>query len=203
MTAKEIDMQLDPIRGQVVNISRMLPTGAKFYTVEAKDIDQKFEERRNQIMANPNSPEFIANRSPRIIIVTDHTVIKQEFATDINGNNVVIFNKGANDQAEATIVAGSTSFGLTTDSAMDDAIHGRKVNIFADGIKTATEANRLNRAELARIEEQIKYWTSKKDAVTSAIASNSKKVQEYQNSLNSFKPDIDLNPGSVTVNIEA
>lgn len=203
MTVKEIDMTLDPIRGQVMNISRMLPTGAKFYTVEATEIDQNFEARRNEILANPKSPEFIANRSPRVIVVKDHTVFDQKFDVDIDGNSVVVFNKGTKEEAQATIVAGSTNFGLTTDEAMDDAIHGRSVRIFADGIKTATRANQLNAAELARVEQQIKYWTSKKDSIQSAIASNSKKVKEYQDLISKFKPDVDLTPGSVQVNIEA
>ena len=202
MTEKEIDITLDPIRGQVMNISRMLPTGGKYYTVESTDIDQTFENRRNEIMSNPKSPEFIANRSPRVIVVKDHTVFDQKFDVDIDGNTVVVFNKGTKEEAQATIIAGSSNFGLTTDEAMDDAIHGRSVRIFADGIKTTTRANQLNAAELARVEQQIKYWTSKKDAIQSAIASNTKKVKEYQDAIAKFKPDVDLNPGSIQVNIE-
>lgn len=202
MTKQEIDNALDPIRGQVMNISRMLPTGAKFYTIESTDIDQDFENRRNQILSNPRSPEFIANRSPRMIVVKDHTVFTQEFGVDIDGNNVVVFNKDTKEEARAAIVAGSNTFGLTTDEAMDDAIHGRSIRIFADGIKTATRANQLNAAELARIDQQIKYWQSKKDAIQSAIASNSKKVKDYQDAIAKFKKDVDLTPGSISVNIE-
>lgn len=202
MTTKEIDITLDPIRGQVMSISRMLPTGSKYYTVEAKDVDQDFETRRNQILSNPKSPDFVANRSPRVIVVRDHTVFDQKFDVDINGNSVVVFNKDTKEEAQATIVAGSSTFGQTTDEAMENAIHGRSVPIFADGIKTVTRANQLNAAEKVRIEAQVKYWQSKLDAIESAIASNARKVKEYQEMIAKTKQEVDLSAGPIQVNVE-
>lgn len=194
MAYNEMDIALESVRPQVINISRMLPTGAKFYKIEASDIDQGFEERKNQLMSDPNTPEFIVNRSPRVIILKDFSVKSQDFEVDIDGNKVVVFNKGTNEQAQATIVTGGASFGQTTDEAMKDALRGQD-RIFADGIKTATKVNTLNTAELTRVEAQIKYWTSKADAIRSAIASNSKKVKDYQDTLAKFKKDIDLSAG--------
>lgn len=190
----EIEMAMESVRPQVINISRMLPTGAKFYKVEATDIDQSFEERKNRLLSDPNNPEFIFNRSPRVVVLKDFSVKSQDFEVDMNGNKVVVFNKGTNEQAQATIVAGGVNFGQTTDEAMKDALRGQD-RIFADGIKTATKVNLLNAAELARVEAMVKYWTGKADSIRSAIAANTKKVQAYQEALAKFKNEVDLSAG--------
>lgn len=190
----EIEMAMESVRPQVINISRMLPTGAKFYKVEATDIDQSFEERKNRLLADPNNPEFIFNRSPRVVVLKDFSVKSQDFEVDMNGNKVVVFNKGTNEQAQATIVAGGVNFGQTTDEAMKDALRGQD-RIFADGIKTATKVNLLNAAELARVEAMVKYWSGKADSIRSAIAANTKKVQTYQEALAKFKKEVDLSAG--------
>ena len=92
MTQIEIENNLNPIRGQVIDISRTLPTGAQYFTVEAKDVDKTFDERKEQISANPTSPDLIMNRGPRAIVMTGHSVISQDFTQDIDSNNVVVFN---------------------------------------------------------------------------------------------------------------
>ena len=196
---KEIEIALDPIRGQVLNISRMLPTGAKFYTIESKDVDQQFEKKKSNLMANPTSPEFLVNRSPRVIHVKDHSVITQQFKTDIEGNRVVVFNPDTDDSAQATVVAGDVTFGQATDEAMKDALHGQN-RVFANGVKICTKANAINQAELDRVNEQIKYWQGVKDSIQSAIASNKKKVEDYQAQIEKFKQPVDMGDGSsVTV----
>lgn len=196
---KEIEIALDPIRGQVMNISRMLPTGAKFYTIESKDVDQQFEKKKSNLMANPTSPEFLVNRSPRVIHVKDHSVITQQFKTDIEGNRVVVFNPDTDDSAQATVVAGDVTFGQATDEAMKDALHGQN-RVFANGVKICTKANAINQAELDRVNEQIKYWQGVKDSIQSAIASNKKKVEDYQAQIEKFKQPVDMGDGSpVTV----
>lgn len=202
MAQKELEIQLDPVRGQVMNISRMLPTGAKYYTVESKDVDKSFEERKNQILTNPTSPELYYNRSPRVIVVMDHSVVSQSFKTDMEGNRVVVFNEGAADEAQATIVAGGATFGQTTDEAMKDALRGQ-VRIFADGIKTCTKANTLNASELERVIAERDRLDRIIDSIKSAIASNKKKVEEYQAVVNKFKQEVDLGGGSVTVTVGA
>ena len=196
---KEIEIALDPIRGQVMNISRMLPTGAKFYTIESKDVDQQFEKKKSNLMANPTSPEFLVNRSPRVIHVKDHSVITQQFKTDIEGNRVVVFNPDTDDSAQATVVAGDVTFGQATDEAMKDALHGQN-RVFANGVKICTKANAINQSELDRVNEQIKYWQGVKDSIQSAIASNKKKVEDYQAQIEKFKQPVDMGDGSsVTV----
>ena len=189
----EIENCLNPIRGQVMNISRALPTGAQYFTIAANDVDKKFAERKQQIDSNPASPEIITNRSPRVIVMRGHSVISQDFAQDIDGNNVVIFNKGKDDETKAPIiVSGSQStFGQTTDDAMKDALRG-ETRIFADGIKTATKANILNQNELARWEALKKLCESYCDTLRSAIASNKKKAEDYMQEILKFKPDLDL-----------
>ena len=196
---KEIEIALDPIRGQVMNISRMLPTGAKFYTIESKDVDQQFEKKKSNLMANPTSPEFLVNRSPRVIHVKDHSVITQQFKTDIEGNRVVVFNPDTDDSAQATVVAGDVTFGQATDEAMKDALHGQN-RVFANGVKICTKANAINQSELDRVNEQIKYWQGVKDSIQSAIASNKKKVEDYMAQIEKFKQPVDMGDGSsVTV----
>lgn len=201
---KDLELALDPIRGQVINISRMLPTGAKFYTIEAKDVDQQFEKKKNAIMANPLSPEFITNRSPRVIHVKDHSVVTQQFRVsagmDGKVNNVVVFNPDTDDSAQATVIAGDVTFGQATDEAMKDALQGQN-RIFADGVKICTKANQVNQAELDRVMEQIRYWQSIKDSLQSAISSNTKKVQDYLSQIEKNKQPVEMSSegSSVTV----
>lgn len=193
MTQIEIDNLLNPIRGQVMNISRTLPTGAQYFTVEANNVDKKFEERKNQIDSNPSCPDIITNRGPRVVVLRGHSVISQDFGQDLDGNSVVIFNKGQNDETKAPIiVSGSQAgFGQTTDDAMKDALRG-ETRIFADGIKTAMKANQLNQNELARWEAMKKLCDSYCDSLRSAIASNKKKAEDYKESILKYKPDPDL-----------
>lgn len=203
MTQIEIDNNLNPIRGQVINISRTLPTGSQYFTVDAKDVDKTFEERKEQISANPTCPDIITNRGPRVIVMTGHNVISQDFTQDIDGNNVVVFNKGLGDETRAAIVSGASPFGQTTDDAMKDAIRG-EMRIFADGVKTATKANVLNQNELERWMAEQKRIERFCDSIRSAIAANKKKAEDYKAALAKFKADVDLtdSAGSVSVTIE-
>lgn len=205
MTQIEIDNLLSPIRGQVMNISRTLPTGSQYFTVEANNVDKKFEERKSQIDSNPQSPEIITNRGPRVIVLRGHSVISQDFAQDLDGNSVVIFNKGQNDETKAPIIVSGSqaTFGQTTDDAMKDALRG-EIRIFADGIKTATKANQLNQNELARLEGLKKWIDSCCDTLRSAIASNKKKAEDYKEAIMKYKPEIDITGAgdtSVTVTV--
>lgn len=194
-----VEINLDPIRGQVCAISKMLPVGSKYYTIHSKDIDQQFEKKKAALMANPASPDLILNRSPRVIMVRDHNVITQTFKTDIDGTQRVVFNPETEDEAQATVIAGDVNFAQTTDEAVKDALLGQS-RIFANGIKTATKANMLNQAELDRVNETIKYLQSIKDSLTSAIASNTKKVKEYEEAVAKFKQPVDFaGDGSVHV----
>lgn len=203
MTQIEIDNNLNPIRGQVINISRTLPTGSQYFTVDAKDVDKTFEERKEQISANPISPDIITNRGPRVIVMTGHNVISQDFTQDIDGNNVVVFNKGLGDETRAAIVSGASPFGQTTDDAMKDAIRG-EMRIFADGVKTATKANVLNQNELERWMAEQKRIERFCDSIRSAIAANKKKAEDYKAALAKYKAEVDLTDGagSVSVTIE-
>lgn len=208
MTQSEINNLLDPIRGQVMNISRSLPTGAMYFTINATDVDgKKFAERKAQIDSNPTSPEIITNRGPRVVVMRGHSVVSQDFAQDIDGNNVVIFNKGieGEETKASIIVSGSpTTFGQTTDDAMKDALRG-ETRIFADGIKTATKANQLNQNELARWEALKKLCESYCDTIRSAISSNKKKAEDYKEAILKYKPDLDMtgaNETSLTVTVE-
>lgn len=201
MTQIEIDNLLNPIRGQVMNISRTLPTGSQYFTVEAVDVDKTFEDRKTQVATNPASPDLIMNRGPRVITMKGHSVISQDFTQDIDGNNVVVFNKGLSDETKAAIVTGGGSFGQTTDDAMKDAIRG-ELRIFADGIKTATKANMLNQNELDRWAAEKARIERYMDSIRSAIASNKKKAEDYKAALAKFKPEVDLGGGSVSVAIE-
>lgn len=191
MTKVEIEQGLNPIRGQVMNISHLLPVGAKYFTIEPKDVDLKFIERKNEIAQNPQAPDLITNRGPRAILVQDHSVLSQEFAFDVEGNRVVIFNKGMADESTANVVAGSTPFGQVSDDAMKDALRG-ELRIFANGIKTVTKVNALNQNELDRWEALKKQIERYCDSLRSTIAANKKKAQEYQEAIDKFNPEVDL-----------
>ena len=199
MNNKEIETMLDPVRGQVRAISAMLPTGSKFYTIESKDIDQQFEKKKAALMANPGSPDLMLNRSPKVIVVKDHSVLTQAFKTDVNGNRVMVFNPDTEDEAQAAVIADVTGFGQATDEAFKDALKGQP-RIFASGVKTATKANVINRIELDRINAAIDSLKRMKDSLESAIAANTKKVQEYEAQIAAYKQPVDVvGDGSVSV----
>lgn len=199
MNNREIDIQLDPIRGQVRAISTMLPVGSKYYTVASKDVDQGYEKKKAAIMANPSSPDLILNRPIKVIVLRDHSVITQTFKTDINGNKVVVFNPETEDEAQAAVVAGDVTFAQTTDEALKDALKGQP-RIFASGVKTATKINSINRCEVERVTAMIDQLKRVKDSLESAIASNTKKVQEYEEAVAAFKQPVDMSgDGSVHV----
>lgn len=199
MNAKELEISLDSVRGQVCTVSRMLPVGSKYYTIDAKDIDLQFEKKRAAILANPGSPDLILNRSPRAIVLRDHSVLSQTFKTDINGNRIVVFNPDTEEEAQAAIVAGDFNFGQATDEAVKDALLGQQ-RIFANGVKLATKVNSINRIELDRVNAMIESLMRIKDSLTSTIASNSKKIQDYEKQLEAAKVPVDVNEsGSVTV----
>lgn len=200
MTQIEIENNLNPLRGLVMNISRSLPTGAQYFTVEAVDVDKTFEERKSTIMVNSKSPELIMNRSPRVITMKGHSVVSQEFTQDIDGSNVVVFNKGLGDETKAAIVAGGASFGQTTDDAMKDAIRG-ELRIFADGIKTAAKANQLNQKELERWGAEKARIERYMDSIRSAIASNTKKAEDYKAAIAKFKPEIEMAGGEAPISV--
>ena len=200
MTEIEMNNNLDPIRAQVMSISRALPTGSKYFTVEAADVDKTFNERKNQIASNPTSPEIITNRGPRMIVMKSHNVITQEFAHDTDGSSVVLFNRGQGDETRAAIVSGGSVPFQTTDEAMKDSLRG-ETRIFADAIKTATKANVLNRNELERWENMKKACERYCDALRSAIASNTKKAEEYKDALAKMKDVVDLTDAANTVKV--
>ena len=63
---------------------------------------------------------------------------------------------------------------------------------FANGIKTVTKVNVLNQNELDRWEALKKQIERYCDSLRSTIAANKKKAQEYQESIDKFKPEVDL-----------
>lgn len=189
---KEIDVNLLGVRGQVVNISRSLPAGAMFFTVDRKDVDKQFEEKKNRILNNPSTQEFLMNRSPRVIVVNSQTVLTQELISDADGNAVVVFNKDMDSEARAIAVPGGASVTFQpTDDAMKEALNGGMVRIFADGVKTAQKANELNDAELTRVLAVIEEYKRAADSLRSAIASNKKKAQDYLDEINKYKSTIE------------
>ena len=202
MTQIEIENNLNPIRGQVMSISRALPTGSQYFTVEAAEVDKKYNENKERISSNPTSPDLITNRGPRVIVMKSHNVITQEFTQDIDGNSVVVFNKSLGDETRAAIVSGAAVPFQTTEEAMKDSLRG-ETRIFADAIKTATMANVLNKNELDRL-EALKAWCERcADSVRSAIASNKKKAEDYKAALAKMKDTVDLlSDGPMQVTIE-
>jgi len=201
MTNIEIETTLNPVRAQVMSISRALPTGSQYFTVDANDVDKKYKERKEQISSNPTSPELITNRCPRVIVMKSHNVVSQDFAKDLDGNNVVLFNKGLGDETRATVVAGASVPFQTTDDAMRDALRGEP-RIFADAIKTCIKANNLNQNELDRLTALKNWCDSCMDSVRSAISSNKKKAEEYKAALDKMQENVNLEENPIQVVIE-
>lgn len=192
MNKNEIDSILDPVRGQVRAISAMLPVGSKYYTVNAKEIDQQFAKKKAALDADPSSPTMMLNRSPRVVLVRDHSVIDQTFKTEVDGTKMVVFNPGTEDEANANIVAGELSNVFqTTDEAFRSALNGQRP-VFANGIKTATKANLLNQAEVDRLIEIKKTIEGYIDSLKSAIACNTKKVKDYEEAIAKFQKPVDF-----------
>lgn len=196
----KMDMNLAGVRGQVVTITRSLPAGAKFFTVDRNDVDKQFEEKKARVLQNPQSQEFLYNRSPRVIIVKDQTVLSQELVEDADNNTVIVFNKGMDSEARALAIPGGTGVTFqTTDEAMKDALNNGIVRIFADGEKTAQKANELNQAELQRALAEAERWAKIADSIRSAIASNKKKAQDYAEEIKKVKSVMEIPESSSTV----
>ena len=189
---KEIEVNLLGVRGQVVNISRSLPAGAMFFTVDRKDVDKQFEEKKNRILQTPQSQDFLMNRPVRVVIVNNQTVLTQDLITDADGNAVVVFNKDMDSEARAIAVPGGASVTFQpTDDAIKEALKNGMVRIFADGVKTAQKANELNDAELTRVLALMEEYKRAADSIRSAIASNKKKAQDYLDEINKYKSTIE------------
>ena len=193
---KEIEINLDPVRGHVAAISRALPVGAAFGTIAAKDADKDYEKKKAALAANPTSPVIKLNRSPRWIELRVNSVIDQKFTVDIDGTKQVVFNAGTDSEAKATVVDGNDA-GIfqTTDEAVKDALRGQS-RVFADIASICARINSVNEAEKARLEAVKRNIESMIDSITSAINSNKNKVQKYQEQMGKYKPAVEVETGA-------
>lgn len=205
---KEINVDsMNQVRGSVIALSKMIPVGAQFYTVNVdnpKDSVDEWQQRKNIVGANPKSPELFINRPPQVVKLRTENVLSQEFAIDQFGNNCVVFNRGMKSEATAAIVAGESEFGQATDEAVNEAIHGQN-RIFADGLKTLTMANAANSAELTRW-KQIRDMAQKYiDSIQSTIQDNVMKVESYNKTVKDTTPKVSIatgdGPVAVTVGV--
>lgn len=197
---KEIEVSLNPIRGNVMAISKALPVGAAYYTVNAKEADKDYDKKKSAMLANPNNPDFILNRSPRWIELRTNNVIEQKFITDIDGTKQVVFNPGTDSEAKATVIAGESGFFQTTDEAVKDALHGQ-ARIFADGASICARINSINRAEQDRLKAVVKSLNSMIDAIESIINANTAKVTEIAEQMAKYKPAVNISTPAGPVSV--
>lgn len=205
---KEISIEnMNQVRGSVIALSKMIPVGAQFYTLNLdnpKNSLEDWEKRKAIIGTNPKSPELFINRPPQVVKLRTENVLSQEFAVDQFGNNCVVFNRGMKSEATAAVVANDADFGQTTDEAVKDAIHGQ-TRIFADGMKTLTAANAANNAEYTRWKQIRDMAQSYMDSIQGTIQENVTKVEQYNKTVKETAPKVDLTatdgPISVTVGV--
>lgn len=205
---KEISIEnMNQVRGSVIALSKMIPVGAMFYTLNLdnpKNSLEDWEKRKAIIGTNPKSPELFINRPPQVVKLRTENVLSQEFVVDQFGNNCVVFNRGMKSEATAAVVANDADFGQTTDEAVKDAIHGQ-TRIFADGMKTLTAANAANNAEYTRWKQIRDMAQSYMDSIQGTIQENVTKVEQYNKTVKETAPKVDLTatdgPISVTVGV--
>lgn len=195
---KEINVDsMNQVRGSVIALSKMIPVGAQFYTLNLdnpKNSVEDWKKRKDVVSNNPKSPELFINRPPQVVKLRTENVLSQEFAVDQFGNNCVVFNRGMKSEATAAVIGGDTDFGQATDEAVKDVIHGQ-TRIFADGMKTLTKANAANNAELTRWTQIRDMAQSYIDSIKSTIMENVAKVEAYNKTVEETSPKVDISAG--------
>lgn len=175
--------------------------GGKYFTIAAAETQLEFEKKKREIEMN-NSLDFITNRSPRRFIVRGHDVLSQTIETDASGTTKVVFNPGAENEAKAAIVAGVEGFGVTTEEAISEALHGNK-QIFANGVQLVEKANSYNEAERQRLIALRNSLNNQITSIENTIKANQDKVAQYEREIVDSTPKQIVKEGSsATIVIE-
>lgn len=167
--------------------------GGKYFTIGAMETYPNFEKVKRETEMN-NSLDFVPNRTPRRFIVRDHDVLSQAIETGADGTTKVVFNPGSEEEAKATVVAGTAGFGVTTEEAIKEALTGQK-RIFANGSSLVTKANEYNQAEVDRLNAFIRQLTSQRDAIVSTMKANTDKVNTYEKQIIDSTPKVTIEGG--------
>lgn len=170
--------------------------GGKYFTFGAQETYPEFDKRKREIEQNGDL-EFISNRTPRRFIVRDHDVISQEIRTGADGTTKVVFNPGTDEEAKASIISGTGSFGAATEDAIKDALTGQKV-IFANGSALVDKANEYNQSEVDRLNAFIAQLQKQRDAIISTMQANKAKINAYEQEIIASTPKPSVTSGNAS-----
>ena len=165
-----LTVDLEAVRANRKKIMSIGLMGAQYFTIAAVETYPDFDKEKLE-HEKSGSLNFFLNRTPRRFRVRGEEVVAQALSTTPDGTTSVIFNPGCKNQAEATIIDGSGTFGESSDEAIKSALAGSNV-IFADATKLTTKANKYNQAEVDRLNAFIRQLQEQRDAIISTIKNN-------------------------------
>ena len=172
--------------------------GKQFFTTEVRDCWPNFEKEKNSIQMNEQKT-LITNRSPRRYRINAKDIYGIILDTDINNNPVIKINPHKDGLADATIPISSDmkDYGVVTEYAVIDVFYyaydpnSTVSHAFKDPQKLIQFMNVLNQSEYDSIQTLIDALCKMQQSIKSAMADNTKKVNDYLDQLNS-RVDINI-----------
>lgn len=166
--------------------------GKQFFTTEVRDCWPNFEKEKNTIQMN-DQKTLITNRSPRRYRINAKDIYGIIIDTDINNNPVIKINPHKDGLADATIAISSDmkDYGVVTEEAVKEALKNANdpnstvTHAFKDPQKLIQFINMLNQSEYESIQTLIDALCKMQQSIKSAMADNTKKVNDYMEQLNS------------------
>lgn len=132
--------------------------------------------------------ELYITRPIARVKVTPNDIFSVEFIRDAIGNNVVVLNKGANNEARITLEALSSNgdvFLKSTEENIAKAIASpdNKNLIFKDPDDIVNLANQFNRDEIARIDALVDKLKNEKNNLIQTINNNNDRARQYKDEM--------------------
>ena len=153
--------------------------GQDLFKPQTRVMDPDYQDKIDVAKSNGNS-DIVLNRSPRRFGIYSITVASIEVGTNVADEPVLIINKGTKDEIQVPSNC-TTEFGKADVDAVKDAIKNPDKNqVFSDVEFLGKLSNQLNEAEIARIENMIKFLEKAKSQCESAIGETNNKIKTYK-----------------------
>ena len=132
---------------------------------------------------------LVLNRSPRRFAIGYITIESMATKQNAIGDVVCRLNEGTEHQIDIPLGENSTTFGETTEEAVQNALKDKNSKaVFSDPKDLSGILNDLNRGEIARLDAIIEQAQKAKAQCLSAIAANEKIVADYERQKADSKP---------------
>ena len=158
--------------------------GSKYFKTELRSAILNFDEMKRNIEIS-GSKEFIPNRTPVRIKISDFNMHAIELSNDAQGAPQLILNKDGKGEVRIPygIVNDKPAFSKVTEDALKKAIRGDNSIIFSDAKKLCEQVNAINNAEIARLETLIENARKWIQGIKTTVVDNKKKADEYEKQL--------------------